>query len=439
MTALIQYERARAALADATKVEEILPLKAEVEHLKLYARQIQDRVLLAEAHAFQVRVERKLGLVIQAAKEAGQIAEGRPKKRPENCSASEQFPRVTLDEVGIDRKLSSRAQRLASISERAVEAVIEDMRARVAGGAAKVVLDPVAAAEAAARKERAKAEHAVRVLDGCDVGDLQALITQGRKFKSILIDPPWKFIARSEKGEGRSAGEHYTTTGLDPIKALPLTDLAADDCVMFMWMVDWCPKWALELIEHWGFEHKTTAFTWAKQTESGEGWHMGQGYWTRANPEDCWLATRGHPQRIHADVRQLVVAPVMEHSRKPDEIHDRIMRLVDGPYLEIYARRARNGWVTWGNEISREQFAAICDEPFDPKTGEIPERPKASDLAMPLPSAASCQATPSVPELASESCGSPQTPGAGSPSSTEDIDLEIPPFLRRKSEGADAR
>jgi N6-adenosine-specific RNA methylase IME4 len=63
-----------------------------------------------------------------------------------------------------------------------------------------------------------------------------------------------------------------------------------------MWMVDWCPQLALEVIEAWGFAHKTTAFTWAKENGSGEGWHMGNGYWTRANPKDCWLATRGPPE-----------------------------------------------------------------------------------------------------------------------------------------------
>jgi hypothetical protein len=78
---------------------------------------------------------------------------------------------------------------------------------------------------------------------------------------------------------------------------------------------------------------------------------MGQGYWTRANPETCWLATRGKPQRLHTDVRQLIVAPIREHSRKPDEIHDRIERLVAGPYLELYARRERPGWLTWGDEL----------------------------------------------------------------------------------------
>jgi N6-adenosine-specific RNA methylase IME4 len=78
---------------------------------------------------------------------------------------------------------------------------------------------------------------------------------------------------------------------------------------------------------------------------------MGQGYWTRANPEDCWLATRGGPKRLHADVRQLIVAPIAEHSRKPDETYERIERLVEGPYLELYARRPRKGWVSWGNEL----------------------------------------------------------------------------------------
>jgi N6-adenosine-specific RNA methylase IME4 len=224
----------------------------------------------------------------------------------------------------------------------------------------------------AIKKEAVKTEHAKKTYVGCDLSDLNRLVAEGRKFKAILIDPPWKFVTRSPKGEGRSAGEHYTTTGLDSIKALPVAELAGSDCAMFMWMVDWCPKWAFELIEHWKFEHKTTAFTWAKQNGSGVGWHMGQGYWTRANPEDCWLATRGQPQRIYADVRQLIVAPVMEHSRKPDEIHDRIMRLVDGPYLELYARRPRAGWVTWGNEMSREEFAQPeSTTPHDPETGEI--------------------------------------------------------------------
>jgi N6-adenosine-specific RNA methylase IME4 len=110
-----------------------------------------------------------------------------------------------------------------------------------------------------------------------------------------------------------------------------------------------------------GLHFKTVAFTWAKTTRADvddpfddASWAFGQGYWTRANPEMCLLATRGAPQRLNADVRQLIVAPVMEHSRKPDAWLERIERLVDGPYLELNARRRRPGWVAWGDELEWE-------------------------------------------------------------------------------------
>ena len=181
--------------------------------------------------------------------------------------------------------------------------------------------------------------------------DLHALAASGFRAKTILADPPWRFLTRSKAGEGRSASQHYRTEDLEAIKSLPVAELAALDAVLLMWMVDWAPHWALELIAAFGFEHKTTAFTWVKTNSSGEGWHMGQGYWTRANPEDCWLATRGAPKRMAEDVRQLVVAPVAEHSEKPAEVHDRIERLLEGPYLELFGRRQRAGWVTWGDEL----------------------------------------------------------------------------------------
>lgn len=80
---------------------------------------------------------------------------------------------------------------------------------------------------------------------------------------------------------------------------------------------------------------------------------VGMGYWTRSNTEPCLLATRGKPKRLHADVRQGIIAPRREHSRKPDGIHDRIERLVGGPYAELFARQSRPGWDTWGNETTK--------------------------------------------------------------------------------------
>jgi N6-adenosine-specific RNA methylase IME4 len=168
-------------------------------------------------------------------------------------------------------------------------------------------------------------------------------------YGAILADPPWRFALRSPKGAARSACNHYSTMSLNEIMALPVWDLAADDCVLFLWAVDPMLPQALRVIEAWGFEFKTVAFYWAKGSSSSSS--VGLGYWTRGNPEICLLATRGRPKRQARDVRKLLVAPRREHSRKPDEIRTRIVRLVDGPYLELFAREATPGWDTYGDQL----------------------------------------------------------------------------------------
>jgi N6-adenosine-specific RNA methylase IME4 len=100
---------------------------------------------------------------------------------------------------------------------------------------------------------------------------------------------------------------------------------------------------ALSVIDAWGFTYKTVGFFWVKRTKHGKS-HIGTGYWTRANPEQCLLATRGRPKRVSASVRALVEAPLREHSRKPDEVRERIQALVPGPYCELFARSSAPGW-----------------------------------------------------------------------------------------------
>lgn len=140
------------------------------------------------------------------------------------------------------------------------------------------------------------------------------------KYGGVLADPPWSFATYSHKGKGRSAEAHYDCMSLDAIKALPVANWAAPDCVLFLWATDPLLPAALDVIASWGFVYKTVAFTWAKTTLDGAGWPIGCGYWTRANPEMCLLATRGHPRRLSASVRQLIVAPRRQHSQKPKPI-----------------------------------------------------------------------------------------------------------------------
>ena len=106
-----------------------------------------------------------------------------------------------------------------------------------------------------------------------------------------------------------------------------------------------------EVIKAWGFKYKTVAFTWVKENKS-EGYFTGLGYWTRANPEMCLLATKGKPKRISKSVRQLVMDKRREHSRKPDRIRNDIVELCgDLPRIELFARQRVDGWDNWGNQV----------------------------------------------------------------------------------------
>jgi N6-adenosine-specific RNA methylase IME4 len=188
-------------------------------------------------------------------------------------------------------------------------------------------------------------------------------------FGAIYADPPWRFDvwsgettvkARDSASTYTSANVHYDTMAADEIAALPVADLAADDCALFLWVTWPTLEQAMRLIEAWGFKYKTCAFDWVKARNTQPDFFqdeikplMGMGYWTRANSEPCLLATRGKPKRLRADVRQGIIEPRREHSRKPDCVPSRIERLVAGPYLELFARTQRPGWTVWGNQTDK--------------------------------------------------------------------------------------
>lgn len=166
-----------------------------------------------------------------------------------------------------------------------------------------------------------------------------------RAYGAILADPPWRFTTRSAKGKGRSPEAWYACMSLDEIKALPVGDLAAADCGLFLWSTNPMLPQALEVMAAWGFAFKGVGFTWAKLTKHGK-WHFGLGYLTRQNTERVLYGTRGRPKRQARDVPELLVAPVREHSRKPREARERIERLLPGPYVELFAREVAPGWDT---------------------------------------------------------------------------------------------
>jgi hypothetical protein len=137
MTALTQYEAVRAAIVQASQVEDILPLLDEFEIAKLRAKQINDHAILAEATEFEMRAERRLGEIIKAAKAAGLFKQGRQPE--EKKSADELFPRGTLADAGIDKKLSVRSQELAQLEGAAFEEKVKGVRERITSNGAKII------------------------------------------------------------------------------------------------------------------------------------------------------------------------------------------------------------------------------------------------------------------------------------------------------------
>lgn len=186
----------------------------------------------------------------------------------------------------------------------------------------------------------------------------------GGPYGVIYADPPWTFATYSKNGKGRSAETHYGCMSLGDIEALPVAKSAMENCVLLLWTTDPMLEKALGVVRAWGFSYKTIGFTWVKQNKSGNGFFTGMGFWTRANPEHCLLATRGKPRRKSASVQRLIVSPRREHSRKPDEAYDRIERLCPGPYLEMWARQNRSGWDSCGNETGLFDIATEMNKPF---------------------------------------------------------------------------
>lgn len=173
-----------------------------------------------------------------------------------------------------------------------------------------------------------------------------------KKYNIIYADPPWSYKVYSKKGSGRSAESHYPTMSLEDIQALPVKDLAATDCILFMWTTIPLLQDCFSVMNAWGFVYKTVAFVWIKRNRKSDSLFWGMGYWTRANAEFCMLATKGHPKRKSADVHQVIISHIEEHSKKPAEARERILRLAgDLPRVELFAREKKDGWDVWGNEV----------------------------------------------------------------------------------------
>jgi len=210
------------------------------------------------------------------------------------------------------------------------------------------------------------------------MSDLLSLPRAG-EYAMIAADPPWHFRARtalqmSNWTSRRDVVKHYAVLGVDDIAALPVKDIAAPDAHLLLWITG--PLFVegkhLPIMKAWGFKPSSVAFTWVKLKRSIDtrqlrltatmesDLHVGLGLTTRKNAEFVVLGRRGNAKRLSKSVREIILSPVREHSRKPDEFYRRAMQYAAGPYLELFARQTRPGWDSWGNEVGKFDVTAAA-------------------------------------------------------------------------------
>ncbi|MDE7415060.1 MAG: cytosine methyltransferase [Lachnospiraceae bacterium] len=174
------------------------------------------------------------------------------------------------------------------------------------------------------------------------ITDAEDKINCTKRYKTILVDPPWDI---QQKG-ARGAARHYNLMTLESIKALPVQDLAEKNSHCWLWVTNATMKVGFEVLDAWGFTERSI-FTWIKL-------RMGLGVYLRNCTEHLLLGTKGNAPVLCKNQINYGVFPVQDHSHKPEEIHKIIERVSPPDYLELFARRRQPGWDVWGNEIDSD-------------------------------------------------------------------------------------
>lgn len=162
-------------------------------------------------------------------------------------------------------------------------------------------------------------------------------------FRVIVADPPWQYSNRADDASHRVANP-YPSMGIEAIKAMRISDIAHEDCILWLWTTNAHIREAFSVAESWGFEYKTI-LTWVKN-------QMGTGDWLRGKTEHCLLCVRGKPTIQLTNQTTAIEAPRGRHSEKPEEFYGVVEKMCPGSKVEIFSRKSRPGWEVFGDEIA---------------------------------------------------------------------------------------
>lgn len=338
--ALSKLTEAHRMLSEVRTIPEALQIIDIAAAAQYYARKakmgLETQNFAAEV---KLRAERLAGEMLREVERGDSPHTGAPGPGRGNTSNGGQVSPYarTLDEAGATRQDAARWQKVAAFDAERFEQLIEE------GKAAAKELTTAYLLRAWRREE--KNEQPPEEASIVAVDDMQKLIASGVRFGTIYADPPWLYGNQATRG---ATGDHYPGMTPAEVAALPVRDVVADNAHLHLWTTNAFLFDAREVIESWGFTYKS-CFVWVKP-------QMGMGNYWRVSHEFCLLGVRGAaPFGSHSEMSWREW-PRGRHSAKPERMYELIEQVSPGPFLELFARRRREGWSSWGNGIESDLF-----------------------------------------------------------------------------------
>lgn len=332
------YEKARAlleTLATSTSYSEVKAVSDYAEALKRLARLAKDDDMESWLAEIRLRAARRMGeMTMLLPKASGSnLANVGPRDHPGK--------REMLRAAGISTASANRCEQVAKVDPQTFEALVGASRERGV---------PISASDVVKKAAKGAVMQRATMPNVLHTGDLLDLGSQGLKFGTIYADPPWRYDSEGSRG---AASNHYATMTVEEIAAMPVGALAEDNAHLHLWTTSSFLFEAREVMEKWGFEYKGL-FVWVKPG-------LGTGSYWRGTNEFLLLGVRGSCVFADKSLPSWGEFSRSKHSEKPQEIRSMIERASPSHRLELFGRKPADGWLVWGNEIPRADFAANVD------------------------------------------------------------------------------
>jgi N6-adenosine-specific RNA methylase IME4 len=332
-TILAKFDAARRALAEAHSIDEVKDIHDKAEALRLYLKQAGESAEMQNHCAeIKLRAGRRAGEMLRVMN----LNKGGGDRKSNHRLHGATGDSPTLSDMGLSRSQSSRWQSIADLPEDDFEQYISNTKEKNAElttqGALRI------AKEAKRKKKREQNRELVRATPPAI-----EMAQSGRRYQAIAIDPPWDWGDEGDVDQFGRAQPTYDTMSFEQVRELPVGELAADNAHIYLWITNRSLPKGFALLEKWGFRY-VTCLTWCKPS-------IGMGNYFRGSTEQILFGVKGQLSLLRSDMGTWFSAPRRgRHSGKPEEFYKLVEECSPGPWLEMFARKERNGWARWGAE-----------------------------------------------------------------------------------------